>query len=576
MRNKRIIALVLSVAMLLSVFTFPVQAAETVKFQIVGKTFEYGFDAIAIAIEATTASGITVENLIPGFAGYTEDRTATLAVGAIYENDKAAIDESGDGVPNGGFIIVELGDKYAGNNPEGAGSDYSLLNYSLSTGKNSLAFEGISVTGDDGTVYELDAADPIVYTNTSGFKLFESTATYEDGTNLKYQLYSPDSDSDKLPLVVWLHGMGEGGTGGVDGYNGVTQLLANEGGVGWLNELTTSQALLTTGSALSTSIDFYVAAPQALDAWDWRTEDPKDSARIDQMIKDILEANRNIDPDKIYVAGCSMGGGQTFAQLIYSKTATDAVQFAGAFPICPAYALTPEDAELIKDIPIWIFQSADDTTVNPDYVRQSFNYLLEAGSETAQYTEYENVQGADGQSYNGHWSWVRVLNNEDGVLEWLLGDDKTFEDQEPELVSPTNIAYETDGLTATLTWDEVEGATYVIYQIDSETGEAISIGESEETSFEVTVEEYGTYTFTVTAKKGDKESAINPAKFIEIEFVEEEETTPVVPPTYWPYVPYYPAVTPAAPVIFAVNINFSLQPVVYADALNSLGLLYGV
>ncbi|MDR1639735.1 MAG: hypothetical protein LBT59_08590, partial [Clostridiales bacterium] len=462
MRNKRIIALFLSVAMILSVFTFPVQAAGSDTFQIIGKTFENGFGAIAVAINTTTAtttSSISVKI-----------NDNVLVPSTIYTNSEPAIDETGAGA-DGEYIIVELGDKYA----DEVDGKYSLLK---KVGERNVLDYEISVTVD-GTPYDPDGTKPIIYTNTSGFKPFESTATYENGAKMKYQLYEPADAGSDLPLVVWLHDESEGGTDTEAGYNGITQILANEGAVGWLNELTTGQALLTSGSALTTSgsaldLQFYVVAPQAFYEWDSSAEDAKNAALIDQLIKDLIEAYPNIDPNKILIAGSGTGGAQTLFQLIYSKTVDDAVQFAGAISIGSTYEFSEGEQAILDDF----------------------------GSNLRTFESTELIS---------------VLNNENGDLEWLLEQKLSPDEAEP---TPTP----TDAPTPTPT-DEPEPTP---------------TDEPEPTP------------------------------------TDEPEPTPVVPPTYWPYVPYYPAVTPAAPVIFAVNINFSLQPVVYADALNSLGLLYGV
>jgi beta-glucosidase-like glycosyl hydrolase/predicted peptidase/uncharacterized protein YneR len=506
------------------VFTVQVHAATEFKFQIIGKVFEYGFDAIGIAIDASAATP-TSGNL-KVFNGQ-----SSLAITKTYRNSSPAIDEAAiDNAGSGNYIILELGNKDLGNYV-GSGSAYTLLSFDMASFRNTLALTGIRITGDANDSFALNQADSLIQTNTKDFveKTLKTDAGV-GGPRLKYQLYSPNTSS-KVPLVIWLHGMGEGGNGTDATYNGIVQILGNEGGVGWLNELATGSALTTTGAALqaqaqTTPLDFFVAAPQAYTIWDWAVdqmsgtgqktpEERLDSYRIDAMIKEIIaDANGMVDEDRIYIAGCSMGGGQTFAQLIHSKAIQGATQFAGAFPICPAYALTDEDAELIKDIPMWIFQAANDGTVNPVSVRESVNKLVAKGAKV-QYTEYPNVQDYQGQDYQGHWAWVRVLNNEDNVMEWLFDENKTVATADYQLIAPT-ISISKNGLDVTLSWEAVDGATgYKIYEAVSQPASSpweaptyayTEIASVTGNSYTLTNLSEGEHSFLVTAVNATNES----------------------------------------------------------------------
>lgn len=543
MKNKmkrRMISLFMCLTMLSSLLPtgLVVKAqSENNQFQVISKVFEYGHDAIAIAIDA----GAEVNNATIDKNNFTVHNDAqTLTIKAAYTNTTAEIDSAQTGT-NGNYIILELDNGYSK-------KGYSLLSFSMETFKNtrvdlnkftvtqSVNFEYADATVGDCT-YELNLTTPEIVITVDEFEARAYIHETGEGVDtLKYRLYTPEGlgGGEKVPLVLWLHGRGEGGNNTDSGYNGVTQILANMGGIGWVE-----------AAELDSDLKAFVVAPQAYDLWDWRNAeaDRKDVIRIDEMLKEIIANNGdNIDTSRIYIAGCSMGGGQTFAQLIYSKTETSATQFAAAFPICPAYVLTEEDADKIKDIPMTIFQSKDDTTVSPDAVRTSVNKLLDAGSTKTQYIEYTSVLGKDGTTqYNGHWSWVRVLNNQDDVMQWLFDESRAYTPVTTQLVSPKiTSAVVNEDKTVTLEWETIEGADkYNVYKRvpaanwwEAPSDTKLNISDITETIFTTSAFEAGSHTFIVTAIKGADESMLNSGKS-EITTIEADSgsVSSVVAPT---------------------------------------------
>ena len=96
----------------------------------------------------------------------------------------------------------------------------------------------------------------------------------------------------------------------------------------------------------------YVLAPQMRGAWN--------GEEAVALIKEVIAAYPDIDEDRIYIAGCSMGGMGTWDTIL-----ADPDLFAAAMPICPARAPSEEELATLVDLPIWIFQAANDTTVRP-------------------------------------------------------------------------------------------------------------------------------------------------------------------------------------------------------------------
>jgi predicted peptidase len=223
-----------------------------------------------------------------------------------------------------------------------------------------------------------------------------------DGMN--YRLFSPSHDGrsdrwngrDKRPLIVWLHGGGEGGLLSAHYYDNEPQLRANRGALGF----STSEAQKIFDGA-------YVVAPQAESYW--LENGPAYSPRVRAMILDLVR-RYPIDPSRIYLAGCSNGG-----YLTMEMTSLYRDLFAAAVPICGVVKNFPNLGDVVltnaqlKSIttPSWLVCAASDTTVPP--VDNSIPaHALIRGSIL---TEYPTVTW-NGITYVGHWSWIYVARND--------------------------------------------------------------------------------------------------------------------------------------------------------------------
>ncbi len=123
---------------------------------------------------------------------------------------------------------------------------------------------------------------------------------------------------------------------------------------------------------------------------------------------DAFVANKEhqVDPNRIYVMGLSMGGYGTW----------DAIQrrpqyFAAAVPICGGgdMALAPT----LVNMPIWIWHGDQDNSIKVSRSRDMAGAIKDAGG-APRYTE---VQG------RGHNVWLDVWAAEELWL-WLFGQSK--------------------------------------------------------------------------------------------------------------------------------------------------------
>jgi len=154
-----------------------------------------------------------------------------------------------------------------------------------------------------------------------------------------------DSTTKKYPLLVFLHGIGETGNGTTD----LPRLLGNAV-PRLLNHKTFPAAFMVNGTAYS----FIVINPQFKE---W-----PQPADVNALI-DYAVAHYRIDESRIYVAGLSMGGGNTWD---YAVTYPSRV--AAVVPICGASWPTKEQLGKIAaaNLPVWAFHNNDDGIVGVD------------------------------------------------------------------------------------------------------------------------------------------------------------------------------------------------------------------
>jgi pimeloyl-ACP methyl ester carboxylesterase len=203
------------------------------------------------------------------------------------------------------------------------------------------------------------------------------------------------------PLIVWLHGGGEGGLPHDGYYDNETPLRANRGALGFA----TPQAQQIFGGA-------YVVAPQSTTFW--LEDGPRFAPLIREIIDDLVR-RYPIDRDRIHVVGCSNGGYMTLEMAsVYRHL------FAAAVPICSVIEPFPfgsdgppmiTDGALRRiDTPTWLVASRDDPTV-PVEANTVHAHELIPGSRM---TLYDHVVW-NGHQFDGHWSWIYVARNDPSI-----------------------------------------------------------------------------------------------------------------------------------------------------------------
>ena len=391
--------------------------------------------AASAAVFSTHAQTLKMETQVLGVTTY-EASTAVNLVVVKPEIKLANIDPSVLAVNTNGtereVVSVYPSDARGAFNPEG---EYLALGLAKASGRGLGLTKGAGVWKDDYTisvglkkgkvlkvgkqkftdiecvadkalkdfVSEADYFNKGSFTGKATGKVGDETLTYA-----AYEPWSLKGDGKANPLVIWLHG---GGEGGID--VSIT-LLGNE--VVSLIRPQIQSHFTTEGGADGA----YVLSIQCPQAWMRTANGTSTRGNYPSLYADVLKScidnyvaqNPDVDRNRIYLGGCSNGGFMTVHMLIRHPKF-----FAAAFPTCEAYAdqnISDNEINALAEENIWIVQSYDDTTVDPKtHCIPMFQRLMKAGAKNVWMSMFENVQGIDnpGQKLLGHFSWCYLFND---------------------------------------------------------------------------------------------------------------------------------------------------------------------
>ena len=247
------------------------------------------------------------------------------------------------------------------------------------------------------------------YTTASSFKL--SSFTSSDHITYQYASYTPQTKTDKL--VVWLHGMGEGGTKNTDPY---ITILANK-----VTSLAQSRFQEIMGTA-------HILAPQCPTFW----MDEKGTGGLHALnntgpsfyttsLMELIEMYKTqCGAKKVYLCGCSNGGFMTMRMGINYPH-----YFNCLVPICEALKdeyIKDEELLQLKDQPLYFIYATNDPIVDPKvYEIPTIKRLKEIKASQLNVSTTKEVIDLSRlyktrdhlpYAYSGHWSWIYFFNNE--------------------------------------------------------------------------------------------------------------------------------------------------------------------
>ena len=229
--------------------------------------------------------------------------------------------------------------------------------------------------------------------------------TVNDKTYGYRVLVPPKRDPNKkLPVMLYLHG---GGSRGDDNRE-------------------QASAFASAIDGMKDKIDFIVVLPQCRDATFWASREMSNQALA---ALDAAVAEFNGDPDRLYLAGFSLGGYGT-----WQIGAANTGKFAALVPVAGGVVgqrpIEPGDraviipavgeildspepyeavAKAIGHTPVWVFHGTNDDAVPVNFARKIVKALEDNGSRNVKYTEYLN---------DGHIIFGKVFA-EPGFFDWL-------------------------------------------------------------------------------------------------------------------------------------------------------------
>jgi predicted peptidase len=210
------------------------------------------------------------------------------------------------------------------------------------------------------------------------------------GEHLPYRLYVPlgyDANR-KYPLLLWLHG-GDGRGG-----DNVKQL---NGG----NFIGTH---FWAGKDVQLNFPTFVLLPQCPSGDNWSDPDLNQPTKwLELTMSALAEVQKefSIDPDRIYLAGQSMGG-----LGVWSALQAYPGRWAAAVILSAYDNFT--DIHALAQTPLWVFQGEADDSVPVLLVRDMMKQLNKAHANL-RYTEYPKTD---------HEVWKKAFA-EPGLLAWL-------------------------------------------------------------------------------------------------------------------------------------------------------------
>ena len=310
-----------------------------------------------------------------------------------------------------------------------------------SAGEIQTMFVMTGVSSNDGT--------GTLYDEIAKFDVGSGPVDEDTGLSTEYLYYKPEIEStEKYPLVIWFHGMWGGIStwNGVMYYNDICRFASDE-----------YQSAFTAGGA-------YVICPRS-------NEDLAENHNMswnqlqvgsyELALDEFIENNPNVDTDRIYVGGYSMGGGMTWLAI---SSRPD--YYAAAFPCTPISSYVPSGSELnqFAALPIWQTHGVADpvVTVTGTYnIMPSFAANAQAmGTDTRFLILEESFKEPDGETTisNDHCCWIPVLNNmlynngtkyadmdgvqvESTLIEWLNEQSKSANEARLAAFEPLEAAF---------------------------------------------------------------------------------------------------------------------------------------
>ncbi len=210
------------------------------------------------------------------------------------------------------------------------------------------------------------------------------------GYSVDYRYFSPvkSGSKTKYPLVIWLHGNKNGSYDGEQIYD-----LINWSSSDFQKRFTPAKGA-------------FILAPRSREELEFNWDSEEMMAPLKAAVDSFIEKNKaNIDLNRIYIGGFSMGGMMTFKMLMEYPD-----MFAAAFAYSPATYLTKSMAKKFKNVPVWITACNQDPTVDYDFLTinswKSITSSSKVKSECRLSTMTQVCYPDGSKADSNHYTWL--------------------------------------------------------------------------------------------------------------------------------------------------------------------------
>jgi len=268
---------------------------------------------------------------------------------------------------------------------------------------------------------------------------------YKDGSGnlLPYRFFEPSAQANqnkKLPVILYLHGENECGT------DNESQLVTTECATIWVEPDHLAKNPV------------YVLAPQIPKGSDWKTGSVQST--VLSLLKQFIADHPNIDSQRIYVVGFSMGGSGVWDMVLKNPTL-----FAAAMPIsgnADAFLGNNSAFAAIKNLPVLVVHSIDDPISPVSGANNAMAALTAAGNKCV--CNNSSIWGL-GSVNPAHDAWFPAFHNYEVIYNWLF--EQNLGRTNHGAISP-NTLFTTRKLANDINevWDYSLGTAYVIERKD--------------------------------------------------------------------------------------------------------------
>jgi predicted peptidase len=287
-----------------------------------------------------------------------------------------------------------------------------------------------------------------------------------------------NANSNKYPVVIFLHGIGERGTN-------TTNIATLESSITKVDNL--GPPMYARSGA---KFPFILISPQLKNNYGtWP------SSYIMEVINHVKTYLR-IDERRIYLTGLSLGGGGVWV------TAQDVPKlFAAIAPVCGGYNTPAKAVNLAKEnLPVWAFHGDKDNVVNMSRsvnMVNAINTCTPRPSPLAKLTIYPGV---------AHNAWVKAYKNDHtvhnpNVYEWMLSYTNTTNAGNKIPLSKAGVDITTTGTSIALKGSGADSdGSISAYNWAKLSGPSATLSGATTTSLKASGLKAGVYVFRLTVK----------------------------------------------------------------------------